>query len=544
MVNLVKRVARTHSAKEKSSIITNTISGASDKLLWAKLLLQTEDLRDYGLQNGALIKLLVDCGVPARLESMVDEEYDLSDAVCELLKERPCNDCIQSTWSLQQADAFLDKVCATRSKKERTELFGKALAQWTPDDAMLMVRILKKQLRMGANSKIVVGAICASDIDLGEVNNYSRSTIGSSITVGTPLASNLASPVTSLPSVFKKSDRVIVETKYDGERIQVHMCKRSDVGVPQYNISFFSRNQIPTAEHKVSGLRTALSNTFAGVSSLILDGELVLADEDGSVLEYGTLGANVMKSYKGARPTIFLFDCMLRDGNPLVGFSLERRKGILASTVRAHDDQVHILKYEIAHDQDELKKLVDKSKYQNEEGLVVKYPNSTYSPGLRTWLKIKHEQTVDLLIVGGWYGKGKLAGRIYTFLLAAYNKAASQYITICKVSSSNNRQLEERVADLTTHIDGDVDKIPGWLHCHRNLLPMFVASKDKLLQLPIVEIKGSVTLKSNKLSVRNPRIKMVRSDKSIEDLSTTDELERLSRCAPGASRAHPHNYNK
>ena len=62
------------------------------------------------------------------------------------------------------------------------------------------------------------------------------------------------------------------------------------------------------------------------------------------------------------------------------------------------------------------------------EGLMIKNPESPYRAGARewAWIKLKKEysneflDTIDLVIVGAAYGKGRRVGNYGTFLLATY----------------------------------------------------------------------------------------------------------------------------
>ena len=77
------------------------------------------------------------------------------------------------------------------------------------------------------------------------------------------------------------------------------------------------------------------------------------------------------------------------------------------------------------------------------EGLMLKVIDSPYRAGTRgnNWLKLKREyqnelgDSLDLVVVGAFFGRGRRTGKYGTLLLSSYNSESDTFPTICKVGT-------------------------------------------------------------------------------------------------------------
>jgi DNA ligase-1 len=207
-------------------------------------------------------------------------------------------------------------------------------------------------------------------------------------------------------------------------------------------------------------------------------------------------------------------------------------------------DNVKVAESVVAENPNQLELFFEKTVENGSEGVMCKSvnPDSVYQAGARGWLWIKYKRdyrsemtdTVDLVVVGAFHGRGKRAGTYGAYLLAAYNPDKEVFETVTKVG--------------TGFTDSDLEKLPKLLNKHE------ISHKhprvDSVLDVDVwfeptvvIEIRGAeltlspvhtcaknVIRENSGVAIRFPRFTgKYRVDKSAEDATTAEELVEMYR---------------
>lgn len=445
---------------------------------------------------------------------------------------------------------------------QKLNLLAGLLSDASPDEAKYVLRTVTGNLRLGIADMTVLDALAiafgggkdsreyverAYNIcsDLGRVakavvDKGLEGVKSFEVSVGEPIRPMLAERLSSPEAILEKlGGKCVAEYKYDGERLQAH--KQGD------KVTLFSRrlenisSQYPDA--------VALFKQHVRAKEAILECECVAVDTDtGEMRPFQELmhrrrKFGIEKAIEEYPVSLFMFEALFLDGKDLTLEAFPTRRKALEKAIRV-SDRVNLVNGRITANAEELEKFFLEAIQDGCEGLVCKSisKDSIYQAGARGWLWIKYKRdyksemtdTVDLVVVGAFHGRGKRAGAYGALLLAVYDPDSDMFETVTKCG--------------TGFTDEDLAKLPKMLEKH--VIPHKHSRVDSLLKADVwfepvivLEVLGAeITLspihtcamdsvrKGSGLAVRFPRFTgNYRVDKAAEDATTAAEIVEMYR---------------
>ena len=568
LCGLAEELATTSSHSAKTQIVARHVKAfQGDLYMLLKLLLIKEDtLRTFHMAEKSLAKAISpSIGIAAAdLLTSFSSLGEMGVVVHNALSSSAGSSSSSSApkgHTLHEIDALLDAFTRTQTQADQIKLFGRFFSKASPSEPMWFVRLLCHDLRFAAGPKIILPGIHPQAFDAYRNNSDLRvvvdrvlgrsasglgdiissvtgvaNTIKSGISVGNPVKPMLAKAVKSYEDIVAKTPvGCFAEIKYDGERIQIH--KEGDT------FSYWSRSLKRVTPWKTKDIEGFLPQAIApSVTDVILDAEILCVDSTTSEpLPFQAFNKNKRALFPNAVVALFVFDVLYVDGRNMLDVPLSTRRELLESVVVPVPNRVMLSEYTLVKgDVAQLRALMQSAMAKGQEGLVLKDVSAPYAPGQRKLLKLKADyldgmlDTVDLIVLGGWYGKGSNGGLVTTFLMGVFDPASQTFKTCTKVGNGfTDGQLAELqtslVGALMAPISGAAD-IPSWLDVDSTRIPEFLIKDPHTA--PIWEIFGSEFSDSprhtaNQISIRFPRVLRVRPDKDVASSTSLSDLVRM-----------------
>ncbi|MEY2578112.1 MAG: ligase 1 [Verrucomicrobiota bacterium] len=434
---------------------------------------------------------------------------------------------IPEPFTLTGSRELFDMLHKTRGPLGKTELLQKRLAKLSAREGQYLVKILTGDLRIGLREGLVEEAIAtAFSAPLDEVKeaNMLLGDLGQASVLASkgelqsaelslfrPIKSMLASPEPTAEAIWarfsdaEENKTVYVEDKFDGIRAQLHRGAG--------RVEIFSRDlrrmtdQFPELGDQARQFK----------EEIILDGE-IMAFEHGKKLTFFDLQKRLGRKHEGADlfatasadvPVVFVaFDLLWINGESFLRRPLRERREALRKL--APPSGFQIAEVYPAHSADEIETAFQQARRRFNEGLMVKDPESIYSPGRRGmfWFKLKKElATLDVVVVAAELGHGKRNHVLSDYTFAVRDEKSGELLTIGKAYSG---LTDVEIAELTEHFKKQTISNRGR---YREVRP------DTVLEIAFDSIQPSTRHESG-LALRFPRIKAIRRDKTVDAVDT------------------------
>ena len=438
-----------------------------------------------GLAEKSVLKAISVAGgaESLRVKKLMQTSGDVGLVAEEILKKKPMTLVPLGKLTIHELDEKLHKIAnlsGSGSADQRTNIIAGMLQKSSSSGAKYLARISLGTLRMGVASKTILDALSlaftgdkkskhiletAYNIcpDIGIIaETLAKEGIEKvsqvKVKVGRPIQMMLGQRVKSLDEALEKiPGKLTVEAKYDGERIQAHRNKEGKV-------SLFSRrldnitNQFPDL---VEHLNKAIKE-----KEFILEGEVIAIDKKGEPLPFQVLMQrrrkyDVTEYVKKIPIQLKVFDLLYLNGKSWLNEPYYKRSEQLLNIVKK-DSEIVLTERILTDNVTEIEDFFQKMLKSGYEGIFIKSraEDSVYQAGVRgwNWIKWKKEyvkemvDTLDLVIVGAFYGKGKRSGNYGALLCAVYNQDKDQFETLCKLGTGlTDEVLEELPKKLKQH---------------------------------------------------------------------------------------------
>jgi len=570
IVKILEQMEQTTSRLELTNYLVtlfkNTSSELVDKIIY---LIQGKIRPDYeGIEMGVAEKMII------RIISQISDtssndvyhKYreigDLGSVAETILKNKIQTTLFYEKVTIERIYLIFGKISKTTGKgsqETKIKLFASLVNDSSPEECKYIIKFALGTLRLGIadstimdalalaytsdkkNRKILESAYNVSS-DLGRVSKILakqglKAVSAIKIELFIPIRPMLAERVqTSKEALEKLSGKAAVEFKLDGERVQIHRRDKK--------VQIFSRS-LENITHYYPDVAEA-SRTIT-LRNFIIEAEVVAINKFSEEflpfqeLMHRRRKYDIDKNVENYPVSVNVFDILSASGRDKTNLAYTGRRALLKDLItNLVDRRLTLIQQRIVSSVDQLEKFMAKSIEYGCEGLVVKQTNSPYRAGARgfAWIKIKREykselvDSLDLVIIGGSYGRGRRVGRYGALLLAVYDKNEGIFKSVCKVGSGfTDEVLEELFTELGKYmIPKKHPRVYSKLEMDTWFIPTIVIEiiASEITLSPEYDAGMDSIRKGFGLSLRFPKFtKKIRRDKNPQDITDESELVEM-----------------
>ena len=496
-----------------------------------------------------------------KIESDYNDGGDLGKTAANILKQKTQTTFAAETITLERVYDTLLKISKLEGKGSqdmKIKYISSLLNDATPIESKFILKILLGTLRLGIAENTVMDALAIAftnkkenrglvenaynvSSDLGLVSEILsqegiEGILKFKVSMFSPIRPMLADRVKSEQEALKRiENEFAAEYKLDGERAQIH--KKNN------KIILFSRSLENITEYYPDVVEKISESINADEG--IFEAEIVAINENtGDFLPFQEL-MHRRRKYKLEKAvsdypiTVNFFDVLYFNGNNCLDEPYQERRKKLKSIIK-ENSFAKLIPMSIVKNEDDISDIIENSINSGCEGLMLKVLTAPYRAGSRgsNWLKLKREyqnelgDSLDLVVIGAFFGRGRRTGKYGTLLLATYNSESDTFPSICKVGTGfsdesldqlfqilSNKVILKKNPRVDSSMDADI-----WFE--PELVIEIVASEITLS--PIHKTGLDYVRKNTGFALRFPKFTgKIRTEKLADDASTDEEVMAL-----------------
>lgn len=551
------------------ALLKNTPKTELDKIVYltqGKLYPDFEGI-EIGVAEKSAIKALARAAGRSESEIEVDMQKsgDIGETAEKFIAKKRQASFFQTPLTVTHVYETFDKMAKTSGSGAvdyKLKTLAGLLSDANPKEAKYIVRTVTGKLRLGIADMTVLDALAIAygggketrdfierayniSSDLGRVARVVaeegiEGIHAFQVTLFEPVRPMLAERLGSPEEILDKlGGKCVAEYKYDGERIQIH--KKGD------QVTLFSRRLEKISDQYPDAID--LVKQYVTAKDAILEGECVAMDlETGEMRPFQELmhrrrKYGIKEAITQYPVSLFMFDALYVDGQDLTQEPYQTRRGALEKAL-TKNPRVTMAKQILATNVKALEEFFEEAIEDGCEGLMCKSvgKESVYQAGSRGWLWIKYKRdyksemtdTVDLVVVGAFYGRGKRVGAYGALLLATYNRDDDVFESVTKLGTGfTDKDLADLVTMLRPHeIPKKHPRVQTALKADVWFEPAVVLEVlgAEVTLSPIHMCAMDSIRKGSGLAIRFPRFTgNYRSDKAPEDATSSQEIVEMYR---------------
>lgn len=512
----------------------------------------------------ALRALSISSGLPLSIiEDIYVKSGDVGDAAEQALAKRVQVVLFKEGLTIDRVYSTLEKIASLKgegSQDTKIKYICNLLNDAEPIEGKYILKIITGRLRLGVADYTILDALALAFTDSKENREVLERAYNITSDLGLvarivaeegidavkglriqpfrPIRPMLAERVASAQEALERMGGICsAEYKLDGERLQIHRLKDK--------VRLFSRRLEDVTMHYPDAIEYVIKHIDA--DEFIIEGEVVAVNPDTEEylpfqeLMHRRRKYGIEEAVREYPVALNLFDILYLNGKDYTNTAYKERRRILESIVRGNE-MIRLVPMMVARDAKSIEDYMFKAVNDGCEGLMLKDLESIYRAGARgySWVKLKREykselvDTLDLVVVGAFHGRGRRVGRYGALLLAAYNRQDDTFYTACKVGTGftdedldrfytllNNYKIGHRHARVNSRLEADV-----WFE--PSVVIEVIASEITISPLHTCAL--NIIREGNGLALRFPKFTgRIRDDKSAEDATTVEEIVNMYR---------------